>query len=756
MQVSYLGLLSTALTCTLLTACVGSTTSVSPATTEQVVTSTSKVIANAENPRLVINAQDVMDMQAAIKLPGSFQRKYLATKAKVDAQIAAPIIVPVPADGGGGYTHEQHKANYAFMLNAGTVYQITQDDKYAHYVRDMLLAYADMYPTLPLHPKRKTNAQNPGKLFWQSLNEAVWLVHTIQAYDLILPALNQAEKDKIETGVLRPVATYLSVESPATFNKVHNHGTWLTAGVGMTGYVIGEPEWVEQALYGLDKSGTGGFLRQLDELFSPQGYYNEGPYYQRYALMPFITFAKAIEQNEPERKIFEYRDGIVEKAIETTIQLSYNKLFFPINDAIKSKGIDTIELVNGVTIAYGLTGDTGLLDIAKQQNQVILTGDGLKVANALDKHLETPYQFKSVAFGDGNDGKQGALVVMRQNVGGEQALLFKPAAQGLGHGHFDKLTWQFYDRQQEIVSDYGAARFLNVEAKYGGRYLPENNSYAKHTIAHNTVVVDQTSHFNNNVKVGNANHPDLLFFAQDDKVKISSAKIDTAYQDVKLKRTLALIQLPKLAQSLVIDVFDVESDKAHQYDLPVHYKGHLIDTNFELGTNTQSISALGKANGYQHMWLKAKSTPTAGLAKVTWLNENGRFYTQTSIVDGESQMLFTQLGANDPNFNLRNENAFIARVNNSKKHSFVSAFEPHGEYNPSKEFTIDATSKLQSLVHKKINAVDVVSFKFDDKTNYILAFNSQQTDSSTNNKFSYNGKSFEFTGYFKLFEINNR
>ena len=155
------------------------------------------------------------------------------------------------------------------------------------------------------------------------------------------------------------------------------------------------------------------------------------------------------------------------------------------------------------------------------------------------------------------------------------------------------------------------------------------------------------------------------------------------------------------------------------------------------------------------MWLKAQSSPKAGLAKITWLNEdNGRFYTQTSLVDGKSEMLFTQLGANDPNFNLRNENAFIARVNNTKKHSFVSVFEPHGEYNPSKEFTIDATSKLKTLQHKKINGLDIVAFSFDNKVNYILAFNSQQSDNATRNKFSYNGKSFEFTGHSKFFEIN--
>ena len=713
-----------------------------------------QVVMAGTSPSLVETTADVASMRSAIKQEGQFKRTFVANKASVDQQIAQAITVPMPKDGGGGYTHERHKKNYKLMYDAGMMYQLTNDVNYANYVRDMLLTYADIYPTLPLHPKRKMGKQNPGKLFWQSLNEAMWLVYTSQAYDLILSTLNKQEKEKIEKGLFRPIVKFLSVDSPETFNKVHNHGTWTTAAVGMTGYVLGELEWVEQALYGLDKSGKGGFLIQLDELFSPQGYYNEGPYYQRFALLPFVTFAKAIQTNQPERKIFEYRDGIVLKAIDATIQLSYNKLFFPINDAIKSKGIDTIELVNGVAVAYGLTKNAGLLDIAKQQDQILLTGDGLKVAQALDNKLEQPYQFKSVAFGDGNDGKQGALVIMRQNVSGEQAVLFKPAAQGLGHGHFDKLTWQFYDRGEEIVSDYGAARFLNVEAKYGGRYLPENSTWAKQTIAHNTVVVDEKTHFNGNVKKGNANHPELLFFEKDENITISSASIDSAYKDVSLKRTMALIKLPKENKSFVVDVFEAASKNKHQYDLPVHYKGHLISTNFELDTQLTSLPVLGKENGYQHLWLKAQAQPKSGLSQITWLNDNGRFYTNSSIMDGDSSLIFTQIGANDPLFNLRNENAFINRKTKSKNHTFVNVLEPHGEYNPSKEFTIGAVSKVQKLSHKKVKNIDVVAISLEGNKRYLLAFNSaKNVKANQPNTFSFNGSTYQFDGRFKFFEI---
>lgn len=714
-----------------------------------------QAMSNKQLPKLTLGQDDLKAMRQAINANGSFAKAYRATKAKVDAQMTQAIVVPVPADGGGGYTHERHKKNYQLMYHAGMIYQLSQQDKYADFVRDMLLEYVALYPTIGLHPKRKVKSQNPGKLFWQSLNEAVWLVHTIQAYDLILQSLDSATQQQIESELLAPVAIFLSEGQPSTFNKVHNHGTWATAGVGMAGYVMNQPEWVEKALYDLEKSGKGGFLRQLDELFSPQGYYNEGPYYQRYALMPFVTFAKAIARNEPERNIFDYRNGVLLKAITTTVELSYNGLFFPINDAIKSKGIDTIELVHGVTLAYALTGDSGLLDIAQQQNQIVLTATGLQVAQALDAGKATPYQFKSVAFGDGADGKQGALVVMReqsQTSNHEQALVFKPAAQGLGHGHFDKLTWQFYDAGAEIVSDYGAARFLNVEAKYGGRYLPENKSYAKHTVAHNTVVVDETSHFNAKTNVGNQHHPELTFFAHTEHGTISKASIDTAYKGVMLTRTMALVTIPGNDAPLAFDIFNVTSQQQHQFDLPLHYQGQLIDSNFKRNAFTKSLAPLGENNGYQHLWLTAQAQPQSGTAQITWLNDNGRFYTQSSIVDGDTDILFTRLGANDANFNLRNESGFVTRKQAARSHRFVSVLEPHGQYNPAKEFTLSAESNIAALNYMQQDAIEVVEIKMKNQDNYLLAINND----SGSAQFNYNNNDYQFDGRFTLIQINNQ
>ena len=654
------------------------------------------------HPRLLLSEKDVQLISDTQSLPPSFEHAVKAAKRDVDRYLEVLPDVPVPKDAGGGYTHEQHKRNSTTIQNAGVLYQLTGNKAYAELAKNILLAYADLYPTLTVHPARKEDSQSPGQLFWQSLNEAVWLVTTIQGYDAIYDVTDQASKDKIESQLLRPMVSFISDEAPQTFDRIHNHGTWAVAAVGMTGYVLGDEDYVEKALLGLKRDGNSGFLKQIDVLFSPEGFYSEGPYYQRYALMPFLLFAKAIERNEPGREIFEHRDGVLLKAVYTVIQLSYSTYFLPINDAIKDKGLDTIELCYGVAIAYNQTGDASLLGIAEGQDRIVLTGDGYRLAQAIEDGKTKPFQFKSITLGDGPDGDQGALSVLRSAPGPkDQALVFKATGQGLGHGHFDKLSWIFYDNGSEIVTDYGAARFLNVEEKDGGRYLAENKTWAKQTIAHNTLVVDETSHFDGDWKVSQKHFPEALIFDDGENLKIVSASMDKAYEGVSFTRTLAMMADDGFQNPVTLDVLKVSSSEDHQYDLPLHFNGHVTNVSHPLEASTTSMSALGDKNGYQHLWLRAKAQVAEGeLFQVTWL-KNNRFYTYSVLAESAMEVLFTQTGAGDPDFNLRTEPGVILRVKAASNHTFISVLEPHGEYNGSREFTTASASSVSAIEHFK-------------------------------------------------------
>jgi hypothetical protein len=94
---------------------------------------------------------------------------------------------------------------------------------------------------------------------------------------------------------------------------------------------------------------------------------------------------------------------------------------------------------------------------------------------------------------------------------------------------------------------------------------------------------------------------------------------------------------------------------------------------------------LGKDNGYQHLWLDARSKPGSEPRSLAWLLD-GRFYTYRFGSSAPAQALLVESGANDPEFNLRREPALLQRVDGQKDVTFFSVLEPHGEYNGTAEY----------------------------------------------------------------------
>ena len=136
-----------------------------------------------EHPMLIMTKEGVEEIRKTLGQVPLFDSSVEITQQEVDVEIAIGIDTPIPTDYSGGYSHERHKKNFVIAQKAGALYQILQDEKYAEYVRDMLLQYEAMYKDLPVHPKTRSYAR--GKLFWQCLNDSNWLLYMAQAYDSI-------------------------------------------------------------------------------------------------------------------------------------------------------------------------------------------------------------------------------------------------------------------------------------------------------------------------------------------------------------------------------------------------------------------------------------------------------------------------------------------------------------------------------------------------------------------------------------------
>jgi oligo-alginate lyase len=711
-----------------------------------------------KHPIAFTTASDIALVKKNIPTNPLLKQSFDEIKTAVDAVVGKDIDVPVPKDAGGGYTHDKHKDNYNLMFNSGMLFQLTGDVKYAKLVKDLFFKYAVLNPTLKNHPE--ATSASPGRIFWQALNDANWLVYAGLAFDLIHDYLTPAERAQIAAGAFKPEVDYFTKDITSWFDLIHNHAVWACAGVGIVGIATDNEEYVKMALYGSKKDGKAGLTAHLDGLFSPNGYYNEGPYYTRYAVLPFFLFANAVNHAKPDIKIFERRNKILKQALEGALeQTNLDGGFYSYNDALKEKTFVSNEVVVALNIAWDVYGaNDAYLPVAKAQGRVTLSKGGLGVSQALlqNKNIAPYYPYKSVVFTDGADGKMGGVSVLRTGKNKNlTSLIFKYSSHGLSHGHYDKLNINLYDNGNEILQDYGASRFINIEQKWGGRYLPETKSYTQQSIAHNTVTVDETSHFNGIESVSEKYHPVPLFQVVGNMPVQASAALDTnAYKDVQMHRGVYLITLPGATKPLLVDFFRTISNNTHQYDLPFNYIGNVISTNFKYTTHSNNLQTLGNKNGYQHIWKEASANVKMPLAQFTFLN-NQTFYTISSYVKDSAQLFFTRTGANDPNFNLRREPSYITRTR-AKNMFAINVLELHGNFNPISEITTNSYATVTSVLPViDTEAYSGAQIRIAGKQ--LLVFQSNKIfDSKTPHQLVVGGVTYSWVGPFAVYFDNKK
>jgi hypothetical protein len=403
-------------------------------------------------------------------------------------------------------------------------------------------------------------------------------------------------------------------------------------------------------------------------------------------------------------------------------------------------------------LAYSRYGqDPRLLGVATRQDAVVLNGAGLQVAK---DHAALPaapvMSWGSVQFTDGPDGKQGGLGILRAGKGQDQSvLLMKYGVHGEGHGHFDKLHFIFFDQNREVVPDYGFGRWINIEPKFGGRYLPEGRAYAMQTIAHNTVVVDETSQNRGDRaeadKVSGQRH---FFHGSSGAVQAMSARANDHYPGVDMQRTMFLIQDERLEYPAVVDLYRLNSDREHQYDYPIHYNGQMMTTNLEYEAARSQMSALGKTSGYEYVWQEAQGTTNQPFS-FTWL-DGSRYYSLITSGTPGSEVLLGRTGANDPNFNLRSEPMVVVR-RKAQDHLFASVIQPHGYFNEARELSRNARPSIEQVrVIGHDARASVAEVTGPAGLRWIVMINNGPASETARHSVSFGGQKYEWTGNYAV------
>ncbi|MEZ8114463.1 heparinase II/III family protein [Vibrio splendidus] len=693
----------------------------------------------------------------------SLMGKTIAANAKdLEAFMRLPIDVPGHGEA-GGYEHNRHKQNYTYMNLAGRMFLITKEQKYADFVTELLEEYADKYLTFDYHVQKNTNPT--GRLFHQILNEHCWLMFSSLAYSCVASTLTQEQRDNIESRIFEPMLEMFTVKYAHDFDRIHNHGIWAVAAVGICGLALGKREYLEMSVYGIDRNDTGGFLAQVSQLFAPSGYYMEGPYYHRYAIRPTCVFAEVIHRHMPEVDIYNYKGGVIGNTVQAMLATAYPNGEFPaLNDASRTMGITDM----GVQVAVSVYSkhyssengvDQNILGMAKIQDAVWMHPCGLELSKAYEaaseeKEIGMPF-WPSVELNEGPQGHNGAqgFIRMQDKKGDVSQLVMNYGQHGMGHGNFDTLGISFFNRGQEVLREYGFCRWVNVEPKFGGRYLDENKSYARQTIAHNAVTIDEKCQNNFDVERADAVHGLPHFFkVEDEQINGMSAFANDHYQGFDMQRSVFMLNLEELESPLLLDLYRLDSEKGgegeHQYDYSHQYQGQIVRTNFEYQANKE-LNTLGDDFGYQHLWNVA-SGEVKGTAIVSWL-QNNTYYTWLGATSNDNaEVIFTRTGANDPSFNLRSEPAFILR-SKGETTLFASVVETHGYFNEEFEQSVNARGVVKDIkvvAHTNIGSVVEITTEKSNVT--VMISNQLGATDNTEHKVELNGKVYSWKGFYSV------
>ena len=153
---------------------------------------------------------------------------------------------------------------------------------------------------------------------------------------------------------------------------------------------------------------------------------------------------------------------------------------------------------------------------------------------------------------------------------------------------------------------------------------------------------------------------------------------------------------------------------------------------------------MGEKHGYQHLWKDAEATLKSTM-QFTWLIGQ-RFYTITSNTGESDKVFFTQIGGTDPEFNLRNEHGLIIRKMGKEK-TYVNILEPHGIFNPVREFTKDSKSSFNNvkIIYDDDNYT-IVNLIGKNGIDWKLLISNKNKNENTTHRVQVSNENYEWVG----------
>lgn len=479
----------------------------------------------------------------------------------VSLRYTPPSTKTCPIDGktysGWPYDQVTYDRRHDDLANAARdlalAWRFTGEAAYAEQAAWILKQYAASYLSFPYHDKDNRNTRSGARVHAQTLDESVWLVPMAWAYDLLAgsPALTPADRAAIERNLLRA-----AVETIQRYDAgVSNWQSWHNAAIGAVGFALADEALIHAAI-----DGKSGFRFQMDNSVTPDGFWYEGAWgYHFYALDPLLRLARMAVNNG----IDLFADAHLKSMFDAPLKLvlpSGNLPAFNDSKEVGLYGYDT--LYEFAWAQYQEPAYAGILGRRSRGLNALLWGE----AELPEVELTS---LQSAAFPE-----SGYAVLRAPETDHTLAIKFGP--HGGGHGHYDKLNFVSFANGATLGVDPGTQSYA----------APTHATWDKVTLAHNTVVVDESTQAESSGALVWADLDGPVYRA------VRATAGESAYKQARLTRTMLL------TDDYALDVMEAEGidGKAHQFDWAYHNVGGL-----RVSVDVQPGVVLPATHGYQHL-----------------------------------------------------------------------------------------------------------------------------------------------------------
>jgi heparinase II/III-like protein len=441
-------------------------------------------------------------------------------------------------------------------VHASLLHRLRGDERHASLARSILAGYAEQYLRYP----NRDNVLGPGRVFFSTYIESIWLLQLTIALDLLDPASGDALGGVVRDRIIEPSASLI-----VTYNEgLSNRQTWNNAALIAARATLGRAEDTERFV-----NGAGGLESHLSRALLPDGTWYEGENYHLFAhrgLWYGVTLAEHLGLALPPELVSRFQEGFATPLLtalpdltlvsrrDSQYAISLRQVRFAELCELglaRARDDRLTEMLSTLYEPAVPRRDTGrsrsTADVERNLPPSGLTRADLGWRSLLHALPTLPAISRATPRSVILEA-QGIAVLRRD--GGRVYSALDYGHSGGGHGHPDRLNLLLADGDARWLDDMGT-----------GSYVDRTLFWYRSTLAHNAPLVDG--------RAQERVHGRLLAFEERGAAGWVDAAVSGLAPGVAARRTVVVMP------DYLLDEVSWSAQRDVTFDLPMHVDGEL-------------------------------------------------------------------------------------------------------------------------------------------------------------------------------------